>query len=289
MSNKTDKVDKVCGYPQVSVDDILDDFPKKASDFLNRTLFNLSRLADPPFEGIRLDLEIDCLNLFTPDRERSYAFLRELAQQGFIRFNEVEAGLQLNFFFLTTKFWEKVENLKIKQKSRMKQSKTEEKAEGSVLTMPVRSTNDNWEDIKSAYDISKRDFGKKINFVSDSFKRKIIFRDVEHAFVLASEGFSKPALILAGGVIEELLRLYLEHNRIKPQGKMFVDYIKACEDNGLLKRGVSRLTDSIRDFRNLVHLGNEKTKRYTISKATAKGSVASIFTIANDFQKVSPS
>jgi hypothetical protein len=33
-------------------------------------------------------------------------------------------------------------------------------------------------------------FGKKINFVEDTFKRKIIFRDVEHAYVLASLGFS---------------------------------------------------------------------------------------------------
>jgi len=152
--------------------------------------------------------------------------------------------------------------------------------------MLVRSSKDNWEAIKSEYGISKRDFGKKINFVLNSFKRKIIFRDVEHAFVLASQGFSKPALILAGAVIEELLRLYLEHKRIRPKGKTFFDYIKACEDNGLLKRGVSRLTHSIRDFRNLVHLDNEETERYTVSKATAKGAVASIFTIANDFQKV---
>jgi len=173
---------------------------------------------------------------------------------------------------------------KIKEKSQIKQSKTKEKAEGNVRTTQVRSSKENWEAIKSEYGISKRDFGKKINFVSDKFERKIIFRDVEHAFVLASQGFSKPALILAGGVIEELLRLYLEYKKIKPQKKQFFAYIGACEDNGLLKRGVSRLTDSIRDFRNLVHLVNEETKRHTVSKATAKGAVASIFTIANDFQ-----
>jgi len=147
-----------------------------------------------------------------------------------------------------------------------------------------RTSKEHWEAIRGEYDISKKDFGKKINFVSDSFKRKNVFRDVEHAFVLASQGFSKPALILAGGVIEELLRLYLERENIKPKNKKFVDYIKACKDNGLLKRGVFRLTDSIRDFRNLVHLDNEKTKRHTVSKATAKGAVSSIFTIANDFQ-----
>lgn len=172
---------------------------------------------------------------------------------------------------------------KIKEKSRMKQSQDGEKTEGRVLMISARSSKDNWEAIKSEYDISKKDFGKKINFVSDPFKKEIIFRDIEHSFVLASQGFSKSALILAGGVIEELLRLYLEHKKIKPKGTRFVDYIKACEDNGLLKRGVSRLTDSARDFRNLVHLRNEKIRKHTISKATAKGAVASIFTIANGF------
>jgi hypothetical protein len=162
--------------------------------------------------------------------------------------------------------------------------KTEQKSEGSMLMITGRLSKDIWEAIKSEYDTSKRDFGKKINFVSDSFKRKIIFRDIEHAFVLASNGFSKPALILAGGVIEELLRLYLEHKKIKPKSKSFDGYIKTCEDKGLLKRGVYRLSDSIRDFRNLVHLKNEETKRHTVSKATAKGAVSSIFTIANDFQ-----
>ena len=167
---------------------------------------------------------------------------------------------------------------------KIKPGEKERKAEGSRIMITAKTSKENWEAIKSEYDISKKDFGKKINFVSDSFKRKIIFRDVEHAFVLASQAFSKPALILAGGVIEELLRLYLEHKNIKLKNKRFVDYIKACEDNKLLKRGVFRLSDSIRDFRNLVHLDNEKTKRHTVSKATAKGAVSSIFTIANDFQ-----
>jgi len=161
--------------------------------------------------------------------------------------------------------------------------KEQEKPEGSILMMSSRSSKENWESIRSEYGISKKDFGKKINFVSDSFKRKIIFRDIEHSFVLASQGFSKSALILAGGVIEELLKLYLEYNKIQTKNMRFVDYIKACDDNRLLKRRVSRLTDSIRDFRNLVHLDNEETKSHTVSKATAKGAVASIFTISNDF------
>jgi DNA-binding Lrp family transcriptional regulator len=66
-----------------------------------------------------------------------------------------------------------------------------------------------WKNIEKEYGVSKRAFGKKINFVKDDFKRRVIFRDIEQAYFLAFNGFSKPAVILAGGVIEELLRLYL--------------------------------------------------------------------------------
>ena len=149
---------------------------------------------------------------------------------------------------------------------------------------PLKSkSKENWQAIKDEYGISKMSFGKKINFVTDTFKRKIVFRDVEHSFILASSGFSKPAIVLAGGVIEELLRLYLADNNVSPTSDRFSDCIKACEKEGLLKSGISRLSDSLRHFRNLVHLAREETERYTISKATAKGAVAAIFTIANDF------
>lgn len=140
-----------------------------------------------------------------------------------------------------------------------------------------------WKAIEEEYGISKRSFGKKIDFVKGSFKRSIIFRDVEHSFALANSGYSKSAVILAGSVIEELLKLFLEHNSIKLRSTKFDDYITACKESGLLKSGIINLSDSVRHFRNLVHLSVEKTKKHTISKAAAKGAVASIFTIANDF------
>jgi len=140
-----------------------------------------------------------------------------------------------------------------------------------------------WTEIGKDYDVSKRGFGKKINFVTDRFKRSIIFRDVEHAYVLASYGFSKPAVILAGSIVEELLRIYLGHKHIRPSSNTFESYLNACKDNNLLKSAIHRLSDSVRHFRNIVHLENESSQRYTISKSTAKGAVASIFTIANDF------
>lgn len=140
-----------------------------------------------------------------------------------------------------------------------------------------------WAEIEKEYDVSKRSFARKINFASDAFKRKVIFRDIEQAYMLAAAGFSKPAVILAGSVIEELLRLYLKHKNIKPANNNFDSYIKACEQNGLLKLAINRLTDSVRHFRNVVHLEKESSPRISISKATAKGAVASIFTVANDF------
>ncbi len=140
-----------------------------------------------------------------------------------------------------------------------------------------------WANIEKDYDITKRMFGKKIHFVNDNYKRKIIFRDIEHAFVLANLGFSKPAVILTGSIIEELLNLYLQYKKIKPKGDTFNSYIKACEFHGLLKFAIHRLTDSIRSFRNLVHLSNENSRNDTISKATAKAAFSSIFIIVNDF------
>jgi hypothetical protein len=139
-----------------------------------------------------------------------------------------------------------------------------------------------WDEIYKDYEISKRSFAKKINFVTDKFKKTAIFRDIEHSYTLADLGYSKPAVILAGSVIEELLRLYLKHKQITPDRNNFDSYIKTCEDNGLIKSAIHRLTDSVRHFRNFVHLEKEKSQRTTISKATAKGAVSSIFTIAND-------
>jgi hypothetical protein len=141
-----------------------------------------------------------------------------------------------------------------------------------------------WAEIKKDFDVSKRAYGLKIHFVTDSFKRNIIFRDIAQAYFFAQNGFNKPAVILAGGVIEELLRLYLNYKNINPENNTFNEYIKACDTEGLLKKGISKLSDSLRDFRNVVHLENEKSSRYTISKATAKGAITSIFTISNDFK-----
>jgi len=139
-----------------------------------------------------------------------------------------------------------------------------------------------WSEIQAEYDMSKKQLGKRISFVKDEFKRKVIFRDIEQAFWLAQNGFNKPSVILAGGVVEELLRLFLEHKNLKPEINSLDSYIKCCEKHGFIKDAIHNLADSVRQFRNIVHLEKEKSAKRSISKATAKGAVSSIFTIANE-------
>lgn len=150
---------------------------------------------------------------------------------------------------------------------------------------PQQNINDGWKEIEKEFEISKREFGKRINFVKDTFKREIIFRDIEQAYVLSKMGFNKPTVILAGGVIEELLRLFLENKGENVKNKKFEELIEICYKKEFLKEEISNLASAIRRFRNSVHLATEKTKKNTISKATASATVALIFTIVNDFQK----
>jgi len=139
-----------------------------------------------------------------------------------------------------------------------------------------------WVEIKKEYGVSKSTLGKRISFVKGEFKRNVIFRDIGQAFLLAHYGFHKPSIVLAGGVIEELLRLYLKHKNVVPARNTLESYIKACEENDLMKGAIHGLADSVRQFRNIVHLERESSLKFSISKATAKGAVASVFTIAND-------
>jgi hypothetical protein len=121
--------------------------------------------------------------------------------------------------------------------------------------------------------------------VRDEFKRKVIFRDIEQTFSLAQSGLNKPAVILAGGGVEELLHYYLSFRSIAAESDTLDAYIRACEKDGLLKAAISKLPDSVRQYRNIVHLRQESSPKHTIGKATAKAAVASIFMIANDFER----
>lgn len=178
--------------------------------------------------------------------------------------------------------WERLSYNRDRETKKLAQTSSQHPA-GQEVPLSATSSKAIWQAIESEFGITKMGFGKRINFIKDPFTREVIFRDVAQAFALASAGFSKPSVILAGGVIEELLRQYLKHKKISPIKKTFEGYIKTCEQEGLLKAGIYRLSDSVRYFRNLVHLAREETKRHSITKSAAKSAVASIFTIANDF------
>lgn len=165
--------------------------------------------------------------------------------------------------------------------------KQKEIKSGNQSTSQSENTNinklDAWQNIKIDYGVTKRGLGKNLNFVKDKYIKKIIFRDIEQAYLLANTGYYKPSVILAGSVIEELLRIYLNSNNVIITNGTFNQYIKACQQNNLLQTAIHGLSDSVRNFRNYVHLEKENTPKLTIKKSTAIGAVSAIFTIANDF------
>lgn len=147
----------------------------------------------------------------------------------------------------------------------------------------ISGTDIGWQGIESDYQVSRRVLVKRIAFVQSDFSRKILLRDIEGAYHLASR-YPKSSVILAGSVMEELLRLYLIHRNVALGGNTFDAYLRACERCGLIKRAIHHLADSVRNFRNLIHLEKEVSARHSISIATAKGAVAAIFTLINDFE-----
>ena len=160
--------------------------------------------------------------------------------------------------------------------------KTQAKKSYVSVNSKAIDANSAWKDIEDQYGITKRKFSKKINFIKNKFKKDIIFRDIKQAFISYKLGFYKPTAILAGGVMEELLRCYLESKSIKPKEEKFGCYIKTCKSNNLLRKTVD-LSNASRIFRNMVHIKSERSKQQTITQHTALITIGAIFTLANDF------
>lgn len=136
-----------------------------------------------------------------------------------------------------------------------------------------------WITIQDEFEFSKSAVSKILNnFIPDDYKRHVILRDIGNSIALLSLGFNKEAVILSGGVIEEIIRLFIL-SRYNKKYKNFYDLLEMCNKNNLFKKSIQKLTDSIREFRNLVHLKKEVDKSCTINKSNAKGAVASIFSI----------
>lgn len=111
FDDKTDLENEVLGLPRISAEDILNEFPQKASEFLNRTLLNLSRLVAKPFDPIDIDImKPDRYHFFASNVPECRTFLQELDRQELIRMSsQIRAGR--GSFFLTAKCHEIVEAL----------------------------------------------------------------------------------------------------------------------------------------------------------------------------------
>lgn len=150
------------------------------------------------------------------------------------------------------------------------------------LRAHTMSETDLWKEVSQVSGVTRMGFARKLSFIPKE-KRHVILRDVSHAYGCIKHGFYKSAVILSGGIIEEMLRIRLETKGLKSEKDKFVSYLECCSQHGVLKVPIAKLGDSVRGFRNLVHLANETSKRHAISKPTAIGAFNSIFTVANDF------
>jgi nucleoside 2-deoxyribosyltransferase len=110
LDDEIKKEDLVCGYPRISVNELLAQFPQTAGELLNRTLLNLNRLAPRPFSEIPLNFKNrDNLYLFTKDTGECMTILKELSEQGFIR--DGGSIMQELREILTMRGWEIIKNL----------------------------------------------------------------------------------------------------------------------------------------------------------------------------------
>ena len=157
-------------------------------------------------------------------------------------------------------------------------------AKSKVIKPILDGKKDVWKEIENEFHLTKRAVGKKLNFIKSSKKKKILFRDIEHSYYLSKYGSAKPAIILAGGVIEELLKSHLEHKNINTNNKSFDDIIKLCkEHDSFLDIANLQLSDSARLFRNYVHIDKETKSKLKISSPMSSSAVSTIFTVISNF------
>ena len=112
LVRKSDANEIIEGFSVISIVDLINEFPQKASDLVARSLLNLSRLVNQPFDHIELTLEpVGKYNLFSQEGPQADLLLRELERQGWVSSWGDSNCWEFWSFTLTTKCWEMVENL----------------------------------------------------------------------------------------------------------------------------------------------------------------------------------
>lgn len=144
-----------------------------------------------------------------------------------------------------------------------------------------RSVKDDWAPISQHYGLSRKQVIRKLRFIGSITTKRALLRDIVHAHGCLEHHFYKSALVLSGGVIEEIIRQKLISCKVDA-GASFSDHIKNARESKIFKNSIASLSDSIRDFRNHVHVAKESEKKHAISRATASIAVSAIFTVLND-------
>jgi hypothetical protein len=135
---------------------------------------------------------------------------------------------------------------------------------------------------------------REFSFVKDMALRKILERDyqeIQRAYVATCW---KSVIIVAGSEIEAILAdLLLQHESRarasstapkKPQITSWdlADLIKVSVELNLINQGVEKLSHSVREYRNLVHPGNEIRNKLTFDAEEAKIAVEVLHIVHRD-------
>jgi hypothetical protein len=124
---------------------------------------------------------------------------------------------------------------------------------------------------------------REFSFVKDAELRKMIERDyteIQRAYVAQCW---KSVIILSGGAIETILLDLLQQNQgmamaasKAPKGKLDMtrwdlsDLINVAVELKLVSQGVEKLSQPVREYRNLVHPGNEIRNKLVFDAEEAK-------------------
>lgn len=138
---------------------------------------------------------------------------------------------------------------------------------------------------------------REFPFVKDQKLRNILERDyaeTQRAFISRCW---KSVIILAGGAIEAISTDLLLQNQSAARAATkapkkpditewdLADLIKVCVELGLVSAGVERLSDPVRQYRNLVHPGNEIRNKLTFGEEEAKIALEVLHMVHRDLSK----
>jgi len=123
---------------------------------------------------------------------------------------------------------------------------------------------------------------REFAFVKDADLRRVIERDYQEIQTAYVARCWKSVIILSGGAIEALLTDLLVRNAARAISATkaprqpdltkwdLVDLINVAVELKLVSGGVEKLSHSVREYRNLVHPGNEVRKKLTFDTEEAK-------------------